>query len=275
MNPQAHHLNAKSHLHYTIHGNDMQVVEVELLPEETVIAEVGSLNYMDEGIRFESKLSDGSDQSNGVIAKVVSICKRMLSGEKAYVTHFTNISSRKARVGFSAPHPGNIVPINLTANNGVIYATKESFLAASQGTHISVTLTKKIGAGLFAGDGFVLQKLTGNNMAFLCAGGTVIQHTMLDETLHIEPGSLVAFSQNLVYSVEMLNPKNAMFGGKGLFMVTLKGTGTVWTQSMPFSRLVERIFNAMPISVERIDKLEKKVEKLKKANGKSGFFGMS
>ena len=232
---------------YKIHGDDMQVVAIELDPNETVIAEAGSMNWMDSGISFEAKMGDGTEPDSGIMGKLFSVGKRVLTGESIFLTHFTNIESVKKEVAFAAPYPGSIIAVDLKDVNGEILCQKDAFLCAAMGTNVSIAFNKRIGAGFFGGEGFILQKLTGNGLAFLHAGGTVVKKELNNQTLLIDTGCIVAFSTGLDYSIERAgNLKSMIFGGEGLFLATVKGTGTVYLQSLPFSRMADRILQNAP-----------------------------
>ena len=232
---------------YKIHGDDMQVVAIELDPNETVIAEAGSMNWMDSGISFEAKMGDGTEPDSGIMGKLFSVGKRVLTGESIFLTHFTNIESGKKEVAFAAPYPGSIIAVDLKDVNGEILCQKDAFLCAAIGINVSIAFNKRIGAGFFGGEGFILQKLTGNGLAFLHAGGTVVKKELNNQTLLIDTGCIVAFSTGLDYSIERAgNLKSMIFGGEGLFLATIKGTGTVYLQSLPFSRMADRILQNAP-----------------------------
>ena len=232
---------------YKIHGDDMQVVSIELDPNETVIAEAGSMNWMDSGISFEAKMGDGTEPDSGVMGKLFSVGKRVLTGESIFLTHFTNIESGKKEVAFAAPYPGSIIAVDLKDVNGEILCQKDAFLCAAMGTNVAIAFNKRIGAGFFGGEGFILQKLSGNGLAFLHAGGTVVKKELNNQTLLIDTGCIVAFSTGLDYSIERAgNLKSMIFGGEGLFLATIKGTGTVYLQSLPFSRMADRILQNAP-----------------------------
>ena len=232
---------------YKIHGDDMQVVAIELDPNETVIAEAGSMNWMDSGISFEAKMGDGTDADSGIMSKIFSVGKRVLTGESIFLTHFTNIENGKKEVAFAAPYPGSIIPIDLNDLSGEILCQKDAFLCAAMGTNVSIAFNKRIGAGFFGGEGFILQKLKGNGLAFLHAGGTVVKKELKNQTILIDTGCIVAFSSSLEYSIERAgNLKSMIFGGEGLFLATIKGTGTLYLQSLPFSRMADRILQNAP-----------------------------
>lgn len=232
---------------YHIIGHEMQLVEVELDPSETVIAEAGAMNYLEDGISFEAKMGDGSTPNEGIMGKLLGVGKRMLMGESIFLTHFTNHSQIKKRVAFSAPYPGSIIPINMAEFDREITCQKDAFLAAALGTNIQITFQRQLGTGFFGGEGFILQKLIGDGMAFIHAGGTVVRKDLKNEMLRLDTGCLVAFTRGIDYSIESAGSlKSMFFGGEGFFLATLRGTGTVWIQSLPFSRLAERIVQSAP-----------------------------
>ena len=232
---------------YEIFGNDMQVVEIELDRDETIIAEAGAMNWMEADIAFEAKMGDGSNESEGLMGKLLSVGKRVISGESLFITHFTNTGSDKRRVAFAAPYPGHIIPVDLSQIGGELTCQKDAFLCAALGTELSIAFSRKLGAGFFGGEGFILQTLRGDGMAFVHAGGSVIKKELANETLRVDTGCLVAFSPGIDYDIEMTKGlKSMFFGGEGLFLATLSGTGTVYLQSLPFSRLADRIIEQMP-----------------------------
>ncbi|MEM7406941.1 MAG: TIGR00266 family protein [Pseudomonadota bacterium] len=239
---------SRSHeVDYAIVGEGTQMLVVELDPGETVIAEAGVMNFMQEGIEFESKLGDGADPDQGFFGRMFSAGVRMVTGESLFMTHFTHLGHGKAQIGFAAPYPGSIVPVDLSEAGGELVCQKDSFLCAALGTRVSITFSRKLGAGLFGGEGFVLQKLEGDGLAFLHAGGTVMRRELRGETLRVDTGCLVGFSPGIDYSIERAGGlKSMLFGGEGLFLTTLSGTGTVWLQSLPFSRLADRILAFAP-----------------------------
>lgn len=238
----------RSHeIDYEIIGHSMQMVEIELDKDETVIAEAGAMNYMEDGIVFETKMGDGSNVNQGLMSKLFSAGKRMLTGESVFMTHFTSHEYGKRRVAFAAPYPGSIIPIDLAQLGGSITCQKDAFLCAAMGTKIDIAFNKKLGSGFFGGEGFILQHLSGDGKAFVHAGGTVVEKKLNGETLRLDTGCLVAFSDGIDYSIEMTSGlKSMFFGGEGLFMATLSGHGTVWIQSLPFSRLADRIIQHAP-----------------------------
>ena len=232
---------------YNIQGDDMQVVSIQLDPEETVIAEAGALNWMDRGIKFEAKMGDGSNPDKGLFSKLLDMGKRVLTGESLFLTHFTNEERTKKEVAFSAPYPGSIIPLDLKEINGSIICQKDAFLCAAKGTEVTITLNKKLGAGFFGGEGFILQKLKGDGLVFLHAGGTVVERELKNESILIDTGCIVAFTEGLNYSIERAgNLKSMFFGGEGLFLATVEGTGKVYLQSLPFSRLADRVIASAP-----------------------------
>ncbi|MBP6784067.1 MAG: TIGR00266 family protein [Verrucomicrobiales bacterium] len=239
----------RSHaIDFEIFGDDMQIVEVELDPGETVIAEAGAMNYMEDDITFVAKMGDGSNPTEGIMGKLLAVGKRALTGESIFMTHFTNSgSNRKRRVAFAAPFPGKIIPIDLPKVGGEITCQKDSFLCAAYGTQVTIAFNRKLGAGFFGGEGFILQKLKGDGKAFVHAGGTIIQRELKGEKLRVDTGCLVAFSPGIEYNIERAgNLKSMFFGGEGMFLATLSGHGHVWLQSLPFSRLADRIIKSAP-----------------------------
>lgn len=229
---------------YRIIGAEMQLVEVELDPGETVVAEAGALTYMTEGVDFATRMGDGSDPDQGVMGKLFSAGKRLFTGESVFTTHFTNRGTRKAQVGFSAPYPGNLIALNMAQLGGAVTCQKDSFLCAALGTKLDITFNRRLGVGLFGGEGFVMQTLHGDGMAFIQAGGSVIERKLVGDTLRVDTGCLVGFSGAIDYDIARAGGlKSMIFGGEGLFLATLKGHGTVWLQSLPFSRMADRIIS--------------------------------
>jgi uncharacterized protein (TIGR00266 family) len=232
---------------YEVLGDDMQIVEVELDPGETVIAEAGAMNYMEDGITFEARMGDGSKANEGVMGKLLNVGKRVLTGESIFLTHFTNQGTGKKRVAFAAPYPGKIIPVDMTKVGGELLCQKDAFLAAALGTEVGIALTKRLGTGFFGGEGFILQRLKGDGMVFVHAGGTVIQKKLKNDILRVDTGCLVAFTKEINYDIERAgNLKSMFFGGEGLFLATLSGTGLVLLQSLPFSRMADRILAHAP-----------------------------
>ncbi len=232
---------------YEILGDDIQVVEIELDPGETVIAEAGAMNYMDEGVGFEAKLGDGSNPSQGFFGKIIDSGKRVITGESLFMTYFTNNGTGKRRAAFAAPFPGQVIPIDMMAAGGELICQKDAFLCAALGTKIDIAFTKRIGVGFFGQEGFILQKLSGDGMAFVHAGGTIVKKELRGERLLVDTGCIVAFTSGVDYDIQYSGGlKSMFFGGEGMFLTTLSGSGTVYMQSMPFSRLADRIYQAMP-----------------------------
>lgn len=239
--------NRSDEVDFQIFGDDLQAVEVELDPGETVVAEAGAMNWMEEDILFEARMGDGSAVASGFFGSLLSAGKRLLTGESLFMTHFTNSGTSKRRVAFASPYPGKIMPLHLGKLGGEVICQKDAFLCAARGTEISVALNKRLGAGFFGGEGFILQRLRGDGLAFLHAGGTVVEKRLNGEALRIDTGCIVGYAGNITYSVEAAGGLRSMiFGGEGLFLATLSGTGTVWLQSLPFSRLANRILASAP-----------------------------
>jgi uncharacterized protein (TIGR00266 family) len=232
---------------YKIFGEEMQCVEVELDPQETVIAESGSFMYMDNGIEMATVFGDGSgEQAGGFFGKLMSAGKRVLTGESLFMTTFTNINREgKQRVAFAAPYAGKIVPMNLQNLRGKIVCQKDSFLCAAKGVSVGIEFQRKLGTGLFGGEGFIMQKLEGDGMAFVHAGGYILERQLAHgETLRVDTGCIVAFTAEVDYDIQFVRGiKNVVFGGEGLFYAALTGPGTVWLQSLPVSRLASRILS--------------------------------
>lgn len=232
---------------YEIIGDDMQVVEVELDPQETVIAEAGAMAWMDDNIGFEAKMGDGTETSSGFFDTVLGAGKRLISGESLFMTHFTNQGSGKKRVAFGAPFPGKIIPVDLADHGGEIICQKDAFLCAAMGTKLEITFSRKIGRGLFGGEGFIMEKLSGDGMAFMHAGGTVVKKELNGEAIFVDTGCLVAYTNGIDFDIQQSGGlKSMIFGGEGLFLAVLRGHGTVYLQSLPFSRMADRILQAAP-----------------------------
>ena len=224
----------------------MQSVEVELDPHETVIAEAGAMNWMESGIEFEAKMGDGSE-NKGLLGTLMDAGKRMVTGESLFLTHFSNQGSGKRRVAFSAPYPGKIICVNLSEIGGQILCQKDAFLCAAHGTKLGIAFNQKLGAGFFGGEGFILQKLEGDGLAFLHAGGTIIKKEINHETLYVDTGCLVGFTLGVDYDIQRSgNLKSMFFGGEGFFLAKMSGKGTVYLQTLPFSRLADRILANAP-----------------------------
>jgi len=227
---------------YKIIGDDIQLVEVELDPGETVIAEAGAMMYMEEGIAFATRMGDGSNPQAGLFDKLLSAGSRVLTGESLFITHFTNQGWAKQHVAFSAPYPGTIIPINLKALGGQLIVQRDAFLCAALGTKISMIFNRRLGSGFFGGEGFILQQLQGDGMAFIHAGGTVVERQLNNELLRVDTGCIVGFETTIDYSIEQAgNLRSMMFGGEGIFLATLRGTGKVWLQSMPIRKLIHEL----------------------------------
>jgi len=227
---------------YKIFGDDIQFVEIELDPNETVIAEAGTMVYMEQGITFEARMGDGSQPNQSTMDKLFQAGSRILTGESLFLTHFTNKGYGKSKVAFAAPYPGTIIPIDLQQVRNSLIVQKDGFLCAAYGTKLSVTLNQKIGSGLLGGEGFILQKLEGDGKAFIHAGGTVIEKQLNGDTLRIDTGCVVAYEPSLDFNIETAgNLKSMVFGGEGIFLATMKGTGKVWLQSMPIRKLIRAL----------------------------------
>jgi len=232
---------------YTIIGDDMQMVQVELDPGETVIAEAGAMNYMEPDIVFEARMGDGSEAESGIMGKLFGAGKRALTGESIFMTHFSNQGGVKRHVAFAAPYPGKIIPMDLGRMGGEILCQKDAFLCAASGTRVGIAFQRRLGAGFFGGEGFILQRLQGDGMVFVHASGTIVERQLQGETLRVDTGCLVAFESTVDYNIERAgNLKSMFFGGEGLFLATLSGHGRVWIQSLPFSRLADRILAHAP-----------------------------
>ncbi|WP_224242990.1 TIGR00266 family protein [Hyalangium gracile] len=228
---------------FEIHGDDMQFVEVELDPNEAAVGEAGAMMYMDDGIEMETLFGDGSEKKSGFLGSLLGAGKRLLTGESLFTTVFLNRASGKRKVAFAAPYPGRIIPVNLGKMGGELIAQKDSFLAAAKGVSLGIAFQKKLGAGLFGGEGFIMQRLQGDGLAFIHAGGTLLERTLAPgQVLRVDTGCIVAFQPSVDYDIQMVGGiKTAFFGGEGLFFATLRGPGTVWLQSLPLSRLAGRI----------------------------------
>jgi len=241
-------MNSMHEIDYRIHGDDLQFVEIELDPAEATVAEAGAMMFMEDGIAMETVFGDGSVQNRGFVGSLLGAGKRLLTGESLFMTVFLNQSSGKRRVAFGAPYPGKIVPIHLREIGGELIAQKDAFLCAAKGVSLSIAFQKRIGVGLFGGEGFIMQRLQGDGLAFLHAGGTLYERTLdHGETLRVDTGCLAAFQPSIEYDIQLVGGvKTALFGGEGLFFATLRGPGKIWLQSLPFSRLAGRIVAAAP-----------------------------
>lgn len=233
---------------YRISGDDMQFVEIELDPNEAVLAEAGSMMFMDDGIEMQTIFGDGSEQNRGFLGSLLGAGTRILTGESLFMTVYANRTPQKRRVAFGAPYPGKILPMDLGNLGGELIAQKDSFLCAAKGVSIGIAFQKRLGAGLFGGEGFIMQRLRGDGLAFVHAGGTLYERTLAPgETLRVDTGCLVALQPSVDYDIEFVGGiKTALFGGEGLFFARLRGPGKVWLQSLPFSRLAGRIIAAAP-----------------------------
>ena len=241
----------KAHeIDYEIHGEEMQFVEIELDPHEGVVAESGSFMMMDDNITMDTIFGDGSGQSKDILGSLFSAGKRLLTGESLFMTVFTNASGQKRKISFASPYPGKIIPVHLSDFNGEFICQKDAFLCAAKGVSISIEFSKKIGRGLFGGEGFIMQKVQGDGLAFLHASGTVVKRELkAGEMLRVDTGCLVGFSRTVDYDIEFVGGiRNTIFGGEGMFFATLRGPGTVAIQSLPFSRLANRVLAYAPKS---------------------------
>ncbi len=228
---------------YKILGEELQAVEIELDPNETVVAEAGNFMMMDDGIRMDTIFGDGSKQQSSIMDKLFSAGKRLLVGESLFMTAFTNIGNFKKHVTFAAPYPGKIIPMDLSKLDGKIICQKDAFLCSAKGVSIGIEFQKKLGTGLFGGEGFIMEKLEGDGMAFVHSGGMIIERELMHgELLKVDTGCIVAFTQTVHYDIQFIGGiRNSIFGGEGLFYATLQGPGKVWIQSLPVSRLAGRM----------------------------------
>ena len=233
---------------YNIFGEEMQYVEVELDPQESVVAEAGSFMMMNDEVTMTTIFGDGTNQDKGVLGKLFSAGKRLLTGESLFMTVFTNSGYGKKKVSFASPYPGKIVPIDLTEFGGKFVCQKDAFLCAAKGVSIGIEFSKRLGRGLFGGEGFIMQKMEGDGMGFVHAGGTMAKKVLQPgEILRVDTGCIVGFTQTIDYDIEFVGGiKNTIFGGEGLFFASLKGPGTVYIQSLPFSRLAGRVLAMAP-----------------------------
>jgi uncharacterized protein (TIGR00266 family) len=231
---------------FKIYGEEMQYVEVELDPEETAIAEAGSFMMMDEGVQMVTIFGDGSkQQTGGILGKLMSAGKRVLTGESLFMTAFTNIGQGKKKVSFASPYPGKIIPLDLMEYGGRVICQKDAFLCAAKGVSVGIALQRRLGTGLFGGEGFIMQKLEGDGYAFMHAGGHVFSRTLAPgEVIKVDTGCVVAYTQEVNFDIQFVGGiKNTIFGGEGLFFATLRGPGKVWLQTLPVSRLASRILS--------------------------------
>jgi uncharacterized protein (TIGR00266 family) len=240
---------AKMHeVEFKVLGDDLQFVEIELDPGEAAVAEAGAMMYLEDGIEMTTIFGDGSQVKGDFLDKLVGAGKRLLTGESLFMTVFQNNSSVIRKVAFAAPYPGKIQAMDLAALGGELIAQKESFLAAAKGVSIGIAFQKRFGVGIFGGEGFIMERLQGDGMAFVHAGGTLVERELKPgETLRVDTGCLVALQPSVTYDIQLVGGlKSALFGGEGLFFATLKGPGRIWLQSLPFSRLASRIYAAAP-----------------------------
>jgi len=235
-------------IEYKIIGEDLQFVEIELDPNEATVAEAGGMMYMDDGIEMETIFGDGSQQTGGFMGALMGAGKRLLTGESLFMTVFLNRSTAKRPIAFGAPYPGRIVAVHLDEIGGELIAQKDSFLAAAKGVSIGIAFQKKLGVGLFGGEGFIMQRLQGDGWAFVHAGGMLQERTLAPgELIRVDTGCIVALQPTVSYDIEYVGKiKTALFGGEGLFFATLRGPGRIWLQSLPLSRMANRIVSAVP-----------------------------
>ena len=233
---------------FQIFGDDMQFVEIELDPQEAAIAEAGGMMYMEDGIQMETIFGDGSASQSGFMGKLLGAGKRLLTGESLFMTAFQNQGLGKKKVAFGAPYPGKIIPVHLAEMGGELIAQKNSFLCAAKGVSVGIAFQKKIGTGLFGGEGFIMERLQGDGWAFLHAGGTIMERTLAPgELLRVDTGCIVAYQPCVDFDIQYIGGiKSALFGGEGLFFATLRGPGRIWLQSLPFSRMADRIIASAP-----------------------------
>ena len=242
-------MNQMHEIDYKLFGDAMQFVEIELDPNEAAIAEAGSMMYMDDGIEMETIFGDGSQANSGFLGSLMGAGKRLLTGESLFMTVFQNRGAGKKRVAFGAPYPGKIIPVKLSDVGGELIAQKDSFLCAAKGVSVGIAFNKKIGAGFFGGEGFIMERLQGDGWAFLNAGGNIYERTLAPgELLRVDTGCIVAFQPTVNFDVQYVGKiKSALFGGEGLFFATLRGPGKIWLQSLPFSRMADRIVAASKV----------------------------
>lgn len=233
---------------FKIVGDDMQFVEVELDPQEAVLAEAGGMMYMEDGIEMETIFGDGSKPNTGLFGSLMSAGKRLLTGESLFMTVFQNQRPEKKKVAFGAPYPGKIIPVHLADIGGELIAQKDAFLCAAKGVSLGIAFQRRLGVGLFGGEGFIMQRLQGDGWAFIHAGGTIVERTLVPgEVMRVDTGCIVGFQPTVDYDIQYVGKiKTALFGGEGLFFATLRGPGKVWLQSLPFSRLAGRVLANAP-----------------------------
>ncbi|MBM3846437.1 MAG: TIGR00266 family protein [Verrucomicrobia bacterium] len=241
-------MNSMHEIDYKIYGDDMQFVEIELDPQEAAVAEAGAMMYIEDGIQMQTIFGDGSSQNTGFLGSLLGAGKRLITGESLFTTIFQNQAAEKRKAAFAAPYPGKIVAVKLSTIGGVLHAQKDSFLCAAKGVSLGIALQRKLRTGLFGGEGFILQKLEGDGWVFVHAGGTLQERLLTPrETLRVDTGCVVAFQPSVDFDIQFVGGiKSALFGGEGLFLATLRGPGRVWLQSLPISRLADRIIAASP-----------------------------
>lgn len=243
---------AMDEVDYYLHGDDMQFVEIELDPGEAAIGEAGSMMYMEDGIHMDTIFGDGSagSGSGGMLGKLLGAGKRLITGESLFTTVYTNHAQGKKKVAFAAPYTGKIIPFDLSRNGGTMICQKDAFLCAAKGVSLGIAFQRKLGAGFFGGEGFIMQKLEGDGLAFVHSGGTVLERRLAPgEVLRVDTGCVVAYTADVDFDIQFVGGvKTALFGGEGLFFASLRGPGTVWMQSLPFARLASRIFAAAPVT---------------------------
>jgi len=228
-------------------GDDLQAVVITLDPQEACVAEAGAMMFMEDGIEMATQLSMKQD-GGGIFGRIFEAGKRMIAGESFFITMFANNARERREVAFSAPYPGQVIPVDLAELGGQIICQKDAFLCAARGTDVDIAFNKKLGAGFFGGEGFILQRISGDGLAFLHAGGSIVRKELQSgETLRVDTGCLVALDPSVNYDIKFVGGvKTALFGGEGLFFATLRGPGTVWLQTLPFSRLADRIIASAP-----------------------------
>ncbi|MGA4579930.1 TIGR00266 family protein [Limisphaera sp. VF-2] len=241
-------MNRMHEIDYQIHGQAMQYVEVELDPGEAVVGEPGGMMYMEDGIAMETVFGDGSESNKGFLGALMSAGKRLLAGESLFTTVFYNQARQRRRVAFGAPYPGTIVPVHLAEVGGELWAQRDAFLCAAKGVSIGIAFNRRIGAGLFGGEGFIMQRLQGDGWVFLHAGGSLAERSLnAGESLRIDTGCVAAFQPTVEFDIQFAGGiKSALFGGEGLFFAVLRGPGRVWLQSLPLSRMADRLAAAVP-----------------------------
>jgi uncharacterized protein (TIGR00266 family) len=241
---------AMHEIDYILHGDDMQFVEIELDPEEAAIGEAGSMMYMEDGIEMDTIFGDGSAQHSGVFGKLLGAGKRLITGESLFTTVYVNKGRGKKKVAFAAPYTGKIIPFDLKQHGGTLICQKDAFLCAAKGVALGIAFQKRLGAGFFGGEGFIMEKLEGDGLAFAHSGGTVLERKLAaGEVLRVDTGCVVAYTPSVDFDIQFVGGiKTALFGGEGLFFAVLRGPGTVWLQSLPFARLASRVFAAAPVT---------------------------